>query len=131
MNVYVVSLVWWRDGATVIGAGVDRADAETVADRYGLDDHDRVSGWTPWREEVSPSEGSCKWTRDAIGPNGTTHLSLSQEIVVVPLAGDEVRRIPPPIAEQVTTMRAVRRVGRNQLLTTDDVAEIGRQFGAP
>jgi hypothetical protein len=86
MNVYVVSNCWWRDGATVIGAAVDRPGAEKIAERY---DHDRsdTAGWAPWSEELDPAEGSCTWRRNALSADDRTHPSLYQEIVVVPLAG--------------------------------------------
>jgi hypothetical protein len=99
MNVYVVSACWWRDGATVIGAGGDRADAEAIADRYGTDG-EGVGGWAAWKEDVSPAEGSCTWRRDALRPDGSIHPSLYQEIVVVPLAGfiEEVPIAQTPFA---------------------------------
>lgn len=87
MNIYVVSNCWWRDGSTVIGAGADRMSAEVIADRYPLDEHDGVTAWAPWKEDVDPAQGSCTWRRDALVDGGMIHLSLYQEIVVVPLAG--------------------------------------------
>ena len=85
MNIYVISNCWWRDGSTVIGAATDRAGAEAIGDRYN-DDRPRVAAWAPWKEDVSPSEGSCGWQRDALLADGTIHPSLSQEIVCLPLA---------------------------------------------
>lgn len=85
MNVYVISDCEYREGATVIGAAVDRERAEKIADRPS--DDSRVVGWSPWKEDVSPSDGSCAWTRDALLADGKIHLSLYQEIVVVPLDG--------------------------------------------
>lgn len=81
MNVYVVSSVW-ADGATVIGAAVDRESAEQIADRAG-----RAGEWTPWQERIDPAQRSFMWGRMALLMNGSVHPSLSQEIVVVPLAG--------------------------------------------
>lgn len=83
---YVVSSCWWRDGATVIGAAIDRAGAEQIADRHDEDDS-RLAAWAPWKEDVNPAEGSCAWRRDALLADGTVHPSLYQEIVCVPLAG--------------------------------------------
>lgn len=85
MDVYVVSSCWWRDGATVIGAAVERRGAEAIADRAETDDH-RLASWAPWKEEVLPINGQT-WRRDALMADGTTHSSLYQEIVCVPLAG--------------------------------------------
>lgn len=80
MDVYVVSGCWWRDGATVIGAGADLSDAQVIADRYDADDS-RVTSWSGWK--ISEEN---RWTRDALTADGV-HPSLYQEIVRVPLAG--------------------------------------------
>lgn len=121
MNIYVVSSCWWRDGATVIGAGATREDAEGIAERSDIDDH-RLAGWAPWKEDVSPAEGSCTWRRDALMSDGTTHASLYQEIVCVPLAG-YIEEVP---IEQTPFGRGI-----PALITRSEIAEIGRQFGAP
>jgi hypothetical protein len=122
MNIYVVSSCWWRDGATVIGAAVERADAERIAERAETDDH-RLASWAPWKEEVSPSEGFCTWHRDALMADGTTHASLYQEIVCVPLASGH------PII--VMDDREVALTWNGRTGGRSEIEEIGRQFGAP
>lgn len=90
-KIYVVSSCWWRDGATVIGAAMDRPGAEAIADRYendpyGYDDAERrVTAWSPWQAE-SRTDEPRSWRRDALLSDGTVHTSLYQEIVCVPLA---------------------------------------------
>lgn len=86
MNVYVVSECEWREGGSVIGAAVDRERAEKVGDQ-SREHFDPVAGWTPWKEEVCPADGSCRWTRSALEADGTVNYVLYQEIVVVPLDG--------------------------------------------
>jgi hypothetical protein len=112
MNVYVVTIGWLHDGATVIGAAVDRVSAERIAD--ARDD----ALWNGWDEEVVP-EGSCTWVRTGRFPDGTPHPRLFQEIVVVPLAGyaerDQVSAGRPPWARHADA----------------EIQEIGRLFGAP
>lgn len=112
MNIYVISNCWWHDGSTVIGAATDRAGAEAIGDRYGEDDPP-IATWAPWKEDVSPAYGSCTWRRDALLADGTIHPSLSQEIVCVPLAGSTA-----PVTS-------------GSPIYGQEIAEIGRQFGAP
>lgn len=92
---YVVSSCWYRNGSTVIGAAMDRAGAKEIADRHDEDDS-RLASWSPWKEEVSPAEGSGTWHRDALLADGTIHPSLYQEIVCVPLAGSIGDLTSPP-----------------------------------
>lgn len=87
VNVYVVSDCEYREGATVIGAAVEWDRAAWIADRPRGEGHDRVVGWSPWKEEVNAAEGSCWWLRDGLLADGTIHPSWYQEIVVVPLDG--------------------------------------------
>lgn len=108
MNIYVVSNVWDREGSTVIGAAVDRAGAEQIADRTEHPgDKDIRNGWSPWTERTNPREART-WDRLPMYLNGTYHHSMSQEIVCVPLAGmpelpdfarewvDAVAKVIPP-----------------------------------
>lgn len=70
----------------MIGAAVDRGDAEAIADRPEAEGG-RAGTWAPWREEALLTSGPRKWRRDALMADGTTYVSLYQEIVCVPLAG--------------------------------------------
>jgi hypothetical protein len=80
MDVYVVSNVWYREGATVIGAAVDLASAEEIAERLPP-----VAGaaWRPWGD----AEVDGKRTRNALRADGVSAATFYQEIVRVPLAG--------------------------------------------
>lgn len=123
MDIYVVSNVWWRDGATVIGAGASKQDAESIADRR--DGAEPVAGWAPWKPDA---DGQPVTRRDALMFDGTTHASLYQEIVCVPLAGYLGDwPIIQPIDETVDGLRYNVRA----LTMRSEIEEIGRTFGAP
>jgi hypothetical protein len=90
MDIYVVSNVWDREGATVIGAADDLDTAQQIADR--LDGRpeacDRWAAWITCADTGMPAV----LERSALLPDGATHPSLSQEIVCVPLAGTRQQR---------------------------------------
>jgi hypothetical protein len=107
MDIYVVSSCWWRDGASVIGAGVRREDAEAIADRHDTSG-EGVGSWAPWTEDRHAS-GLAGWRRDALNADGSVHLSLFQEIVRVPLAGwigdwPVINPLTEGLAEQVPAL---------------------------
>jgi hypothetical protein len=95
MDVYVVSNCWWREGQTVIGASTDEAGAIEIADRaeHLKDEVPPAAGWKDWERGA---EGTLR--RDALNPDGTTHASLEQEIVCVPLAGSVFPETHDPLA---------------------------------
>lgn len=121
MDVYVVSNCWWRDGATVIGAGAELDDAKEIANRP---DPDGASSWASWNED-SYRAGTLR--RDALTASGEIHPSLYQEIVRVSLAGMvESGELPAVLAAQVRTEAMMRPVDY-----ATEISDIGRQFGAP
>lgn len=122
MDIYVVSNCWWRDGATVIGAAITRGDAEVIADRPDTDEP--VSAWDQWTadDEWTADGESKRWRRDALMADGTTHSSLYQEIIRLPLAGWD-RGGVIHAGDRVITAHSSRALS--------EIEEIGRQFGAP
>lgn len=125
MNIYVISACWWRDGATVIGAGVDLSVAMALGDRNDESDSDydrRITGWSDWSASEPTRAGRFTvWRRDALTAEGI-HPSLYQEIVCVPLAGYAERPVmdagPAPWAQP-----------RHDVMA--DIRDIGKAFGAP
>lgn len=85
MDIYVVSNVWDREGATVIGAAGDLDTAQQIADR--LDGRPEVCDrWAPWITRAGTGRPAVL-ERSALLPDSTVHPSLYQEVVCVPLAG--------------------------------------------
>jgi hypothetical protein len=120
MDIYVVSNVYDRGGSTIVGAGVERADAEALADRFA---RELTHGtWSDWLD-ISREMGHGMWERvTASDPR------LSQEIVCVPLAG--YIGDWPTITSIDETGSALSH-GVPALVVRSEIAEIGRQFGAP
>lgn len=117
MDIYVVSDVWWRDGATVIGAGASLADAEAIADRR--DRYGESPAFGSWDDWVADNDRPGVGRRDALLTDGTVHPSLSQEIVCVPLAGMvETGVLPPRLAGAVRD--AAMRIPVDYEITTQD-----------
>jgi hypothetical protein len=141
MDIYVISNCWYRDGATVIGAGSDLSDAMAIGDRYGSGVVEMVEqGWQGWEPSEPGASGRyARWRREALTADGGVHPSLSQEIVKVPLAGFtfgggvpgplKTRQgvaPPPALADAMRAGRVERPVNYRS-----EIEEIGRAWGAP
>jgi hypothetical protein len=127
VNVYVVTLCWLRQGATAIGASWDLEGAREIADRRGADGPNEPR-WGPWYDDMVPTGQPAKQIRHRIRPDGAVDVHEWQEIVALPLAD------PGPRAQ-----RTIRGPGWSYVSDaavpaqkwSEQIAEIGRAFGAP